>query len=116
MDISKAMQIRLPDILPPDPTFQEGIRRAPNRGFNLTPKETITALKNALRYIPDGLHEKLIPEFLTELKTLGRIYGYRYRPPGNIKARPVNEYKGILEARSIQLMIDNPIHHLIKYP
>jgi urocanate hydratase len=65
------------------------------------------ALKNALRYIPDSLHEALAPEFLNELITRGRIYAYRYRPPGNIKAKPVDEYKGILEAKAIQLMIDN---------
>ena len=69
--------------------------------------ETIIALKNALRYIPTELHEKLAPEFLDELMSKGRIYGYRYRPQGAIKAKPVDEYKGILEARAIQLMIDN---------
>ena len=46
-------------------------------------------------------------EFLDELLTRGRIYGYRYRPEGEIKDKPVEEYKGILEARAIQLMIDN---------
>jgi len=107
MDISKAMSIKLPDKLPPDPIFEESIRRAPNRGYNLNHEETILALKNALRYIPKNLHEKLAPEFLNELVTRGRIYGYRYRPQGEIKAKPINLYKGILEARAIQLMIDN---------
>jgi len=107
MDISKAMKIKLPDKLPPDPVFEEGIRRAPNRGYDLTVEETKLALKNALRYIPEKLHEKLAPEFLNELITRGRIYGYRYRPHGNIKAKPIDEYKGILEARAVQLMIDN---------
>ena len=107
MDISKAMKIKLPDKLPPDPVFEECIRRAPNRGYDLTVEETKLALKNALRYIPEKLHEKLAPEFLNELITRGRIYGYRYRPHGNIKAKPIDEYKGILEARAVQLMIDN---------
>ena len=107
MDISKAMKIKLSEVLPPDPVFKEGIRRAPNRGYNLTPQETSLALKNALRYIPTKLHEKLAPEFLKELVTRGRIYGYRYRPLGEIKAKPVNDYKGILEARAVQVMIDN---------
>jgi urocanate hydratase len=101
------MKIKLSSEIPPDPVFEPGIRRAPNRGFNLTESETVTALKNALRYIPSELHERLAPEFLGELNTRGRIYGYRYRPSGEIKAKSVNDYKGILDARAIQLMIDN---------
>ena len=107
MDISKAMKIKLSDELPQLPDFKEGIRRAPNRGFNLNREDTFIALKNALRYLPKTLHEQLAPEFLNELKTRGRIYAYRYRPAGHIKAKPIYEYKGILEARAIQLMIDN---------
>ncbi|MBY8987125.1 MAG: urocanate hydratase, partial [Candidatus Lokiarchaeota archaeon] len=107
MDITKAMKIKLHDELPLDPVFEQGIRRAPNRVHNLNLKETILALKNALRYIPENLHKQLGPEFLTELTTKGRIYAYRYRPSETIKAKPINEYKGILEARAIQLMIDN---------
>ena len=107
MDITKAMKIKLIDELPIDPVFEQGIRRAPNRGFNLNREDTIIALKNALRYVPESLHKQLAPEFLNELTTRGRIYAYRYRPSGNIKAKTVNKYKGILEARAIQLMIDN---------
>jgi len=108
MDISKAMKIKLPEELPNYPEFIEGIRRAPSRGYNLSPSQTKIALKNALRYIPQPLHEKLIPEFLEELISRGRIYGYRYRPEGNIKAKPISEYKGkILEGRALQVMIDN---------
>jgi urocanate hydratase len=106
-DISKVMRIKLSSELPPNPEFNPKYRRAPNRGFNLTKRETVIALKNALRYIPDDLHESLAPEFLEELMTRGRIYGYRYRPPRAIKAKPVDEYEGILEARGIQLMMDN---------
>ena len=46
------MRITLGNTLPPYPDFVEGIRRAPDRGYTLTPAQTITALKNALRYIP----------------------------------------------------------------
>ena len=106
-DISRAMTIKLSSELPPEPVFDSRYRRAPNRGFNLTPSETVTAVKNALRYVPENLHEKIAPEFLDELMTRGRIYGYRYRPSGSIKAKPIDEYKGILEARALQLMIDN---------
>ncbi len=107
MDISKAMKIKLSEELPIYPKFKDKIRRAPNRGLTLTREEIVLALKNALRYIPKNLHETLAPEFLEELLTKGRIYGYRYRPDGEIKAKPIQEYKGILEARAIQLMIDN---------
>ncbi len=106
-DISKGMAIQLTDELPPDPVFKEGIRRAPHRGFTLSQNEAITSVKNTLRYVPESLHEKLAPEFFNELITRGRIYGYRYRPPDEIKAKPINQYKGILEARALQLMIDN---------
>lgn len=117
MDVSKALRIKLSDKLPPDPVFIEGIRRAPNRGYNLTKEETMISLKNALRYIPRELHAKLAPEFLEELVNKGRIYGYRYRPQGEIKAKPISEYKGILEARGIQLMIDNNLDfNIALYP
>jgi urocanate hydratase len=105
--ISNAMKIKLSPELPTDPIFEEDIRRAPNRGFDLNKHETIIALKNALRYIPEELHEKLAPEFLNELKTRGRIYGYRYRPQGRIYGKPVDEYTGILAARALQVNIDN---------
>jgi urocanate hydratase len=98
----------LPDNYPKAIEFQPGIRRAPNRGFKLTKAQTSLALKNALRYIPEELHEKLAPEFLEELKTRGRIYGYRYRPEGRIYGRPVNEYRGnCIEGKAFQVMIDN---------
>jgi len=107
LDAFKAMKIKLPSELPPNPIFDSKIRRAPDRGFDLNEIETVIAIKNALRYIPIELHEKLAPEFLNELMMRGRIYGYRYRPQGAIKAKPVGDYKGILEARALQLMIDN---------
>ncbi|MGY5856242.1 MAG: urocanate hydratase, partial [Candidatus Thorarchaeota archaeon] len=106
-DISKAMTVKLSSDLPPEPVFESQYRRAPNRGYDLNPAETVVAVKNALRYIPENLHETLASEFLNELVTRGRIYGYRFRPSGPIKAKPVDEYKGILEARAMQLMIDN---------
>jgi urocanate hydratase len=103
-----SQQFTLPDRLPSRKTFVDGIRRAPDRGFNLTPEQTRVALRNALRYIPTHLHEEIAPEFLDELRNRGRIYGYRYRPQGHIKALPVNEYPGrIIEAKAFQVMIDN---------
>lgn len=102
------MAITLPAILPEYPTFVEGIRRAPDRGYTLSPENTKTALRNALRYIHPSLHEKLAPEFLEELRTRGRIYGYRFRPQGDLKAKPIDEYKGkCIEGKAFQVMIDN---------
>lgn len=63
------MKITLGNTLPPYPAFIEGIRRAPDRSYTLTPAQTATALKNALRYIPLELHEQLAPEFMEELRT-----------------------------------------------
>ncbi|MFA5524083.1 MAG: urocanate hydratase [Tissierellales bacterium] len=107
-DVSKAMTIKLDNQLPTMPKFEEGIRRAPKREFTLTKRETEIALKNALRYVPKELHQDLAPEFLEELTTRGRIYGYRFRPEVNIKGKPINEYKGnCIEGKSFQVMIDN---------
>lgn len=108
LDIEKAMIIKLEDELPNMPKFQEGIRRAPDRGFTLTKAQAELALKNALRYIPEKYHAELAPEFMEELLTRGRIYGYRFRPEGRIYGKSINEYKGnCMEGRAFQVMIDN---------
>ncbi|WFD11378.1 urocanate hydratase [Tepidibacter hydrothermalis] len=108
IDISNGMMIKLDDVLYEMPEFEPNIRRAPKREFTLNKAETKLALKNALRYIPENLHEKLAPEFLDELLTRGRIYGYRFRPSGNIKAKSIEEYKGkCIEGKAFQVMIDN---------
>ncbi|MBP8705788.1 MAG: urocanate hydratase, partial [Candidatus Cloacimonas sp.] len=104
---NRKYEVHLPAELPPEPTFEPNIRRAPDRGLDLSKKDIALALKNALRYIPKELHSVLAPEFLQELKTRGRIYGYRYRPQGHIYGKPIDEYKGITPARAIQVMIDN---------
>ncbi len=110
-EIARSMTVKLDDVfadLPQMPGFEEGIRRAPKRDFTLNKEETKLALKNALRYIPEKWHSKLAPEFLDELLTRGRIYGYRFRPKGAIKGRPIDEYKGeCIEGRAFQVMIDN---------
>lgn len=108
MSISNAMTIKLDNTLPAYPEFVKGIRRAPDRGFKLTVDQTEIALKNALRYIPEELHETVVPEFLEELLTRGRIYGYRFRPEGNIKGKSIDSYKGnCIEGKAFQVMMDN---------
>ncbi len=102
------MNITLSKVLPDYPSFIEGVRRAPSRGFRLSVEQTKTALKNALRYIPTELHPVLASEFIEELKTYGRIYGYRYRPEGDICPKSIDDYKGnCIEGKAFQVMIDN---------
>ena len=94
--------------LPPDPVFEAGLRRAPERKVKLSRTQERQALKNALRYIDPALHERVAPEFLEELRTRGRIYGYRFRPRGAITGRPVDSYQGkCLAGKALQVMIDN---------
>ncbi len=110
-DIAAAMSVKIENIfntLPPAPAFQPHVRRAPRRNLTLSRTETELALKNALRYIPAKWHPALAPEFLDELLTRGRIYGYRFRPQGELHGRPVEGYRGnCIEGRAFQVMIDN---------
>lgn len=107
-EIAGAMTIKLDQVPEKTPAFAPGIRRAPNRGFRLTPEQTKTALKNALRYVPEKYHALCAPEFLDELLTMGRIYGYRFRPEGRINAKSIDDYRGnCTEGRAFQVMIDN---------
>ena len=106
-DVQKIMKVQIKN-LPEKKSFEQGIRRAPDRGFRLSKDQTKVALRNALRYIPEEYHEELIPEFLEELTTRGRIYGYRFRPEGRIYGKPIDEYKGnCLAGKAFQVMIDN---------
>lgn len=107
-EIDGSMTIKLGNQLPEYPRFEEGKRRAPDRGFRLTNEQTKVALKNALRYIPEELHTELAPEFMEELIKFGRIYAYRYRPAGRIYGKPIEEYQGnCIEGKAFQVMIDN---------
>jgi urocanate hydratase len=107
-EIETAMAVKLENSYYDLPTFEAGIRRAPARSFTLSRSQSAIALKNALRYVPEELHARLAPEFMEELVTRGRIYGYRYRPSGNLKAKPIDQYKGkCLEGKAFQVMIDN---------
>ena len=118
LNISNAMTIKLSDELPEYPIFKQNVRRAPKREVTLNEREIKLSLKNALRYIPESLHEKLAPEFLDELMTHGRIYGYRFMPKEMIYGKPIDEYKGkCIEGKAFQVMIDNNLNHDIAlYP
>ena len=117
-NISNAMTIKLDETLPEYPVFKEGIRRAPKRELTLNEREIKLAIKNALRYIPENLHEEIIPEFMEELMTKGRIYGYRFMPKERIYGKPIEDYKGnCVEGKAFQVMIDNNLDHEIAlYP
>jgi len=115
------MEIRLDQIfteLPKPIKFDKKIRRAPKRDFSLSEKETKLALKNALRYVPKKWHEELAEEFLEELLTRGKIYGYRFKPKTRIYGKPIDEYPGkTVEAKAFQVMIDNNLDNDIAlYP
>ena len=117
-EIGKAMEIKLDPVLPEYPTFKEGVRRAPKRELTLNKREIKLAVANALRYVPEELHEQLAPEFLDELLTRGRIYGYRFMPKDRNYGRPIDEYKGkCVEGKAFQVMIDNNLDHEVAlYP
>ena len=103
-----ASEFKLDGNLPEYPEFKKGIRRAPKRQVKLDDADIKLAIKNALRYVPVEHHEVMSKEFYDELMSHGRIYGYRYRPHGELKGRPLYEYSGkFTEAKAIQVMIDN---------
>ena len=107
-EIKDSMSIKLNYVPKEMPKFIKGIRRAPKREAKLSHSDIKLALKNALRYIPEEHHEELAKEFLDELMTMGRIYGYRFRPEGNLKGLSIDDYEGkCIEGKAFQVMIDN---------
>jgi len=114
----------IPTQLPEAQPYDKEINHAPKRKDILKPEEKVLALKNALRYFPQELHQALAPEFAAELKTYGRIYMYRYQPSYKMYARPVDEYPAkSRQAAAIMAMIQNNLdprvaqhpHELIIY-
>ena len=98
----------IPETPPKHPGLLKGVDHAPVRKQILSRKDERLALQNALRYFEPQHHEELSKEFLNELRTYGRIYMYRYRPPCQIYARPIDEYAAkSRQAAGIMLMIDN---------
>eukprot|EP01063_Lacrimia_lanifica_P021961 TRINITY_DN29671_c0_g1_i1.p1 TRINITY_DN29671_c0_g1~~TRINITY_DN29671_c0_g1_i1.p1 ORF type:complete len:684 (+),score=238.94 TRINITY_DN29671_c0_g1_i1:49-2100(+) len=70
----------IPKTLPPPYKLTPGVDHVPPRKQILTPKEKELALRNALRYFPEEWHAELVPEFVEELRTYGRIYMMRFKP------------------------------------
>lgn len=114
----------IPQVLPEAQPYDTTVNHAPKRKDILTAEEKKLALRNALRYFPKELHEQLIPEFMNELKTYGRIYMYRLRPRYTMHARHIDEYPHrSRQAAAIMMMIQNNLdpavaqhpHELITY-
>ncbi len=104
--------------LPEYPIFDSTIRRAPKRTSSLSNKDKEQAIMNALRYVPTQWHAAVMDEFIEELDTFGRIYGYRFMPKTPLKALPIDKYDGhSVEGKAFQLMIDNNLDHAVAlYP
>ena len=115
----------MPELLPPPQPLDETVDHAPSRRQILTPSEKKLALMNALRYIPEQFHETLLPEFLEELNTFGRVLMRRFRPTSvPMRAYPLEAYPAkSKQAAAIMLMIQNNLdpavaqfpHELITY-
>ena len=95
-DVDNAMTVKLDYELPKVPAFREGIRRAPRREAHLSEADKALAIRNALRYIHPDHPLQMAREFARELEEHGRIYGYRFRPEGELHGKPIDQYKGQL--------------------
>ena len=120
----KDIQEGIPNQLPELQEYDSSVNHAPRRKDILTPEQKRLALRNALRYFPKELHERLAPEFAEELRRYGRIYMYRYRPQYKMYARPIDQYPHRSnQAAAIMMMIQNNLdpnvaqhpHELITY-
>lgn len=106
-EIAAAMTVKLDDVLPEKTVFEEGIRRAPDRGFRLSQSQTEIALKMPYAMYLRSSTKKSFqnfwrtqnpwPHLWLPLETKDRIYG-----------KPIDEYKGTCTAtKAMQVMIDN---------
>jgi len=104
----------IPEQLPAPQKYDPEINHAPKRKEILNGEEKKLALRNALRYFDPKDHAELIPEFVKELETYGRIYMYRLRPTYEMKARSINDYPGKCDqAKAIMLMIQNNLDYAV---
>ena len=114
MTFQEQIQEGIPDILPIRKEYDSSVNHAPKRKEILSKDEKKLAIRNALRYFKPKHHKVLIPEFLEELESFGRIYMYRFRPDYGMYARPISEYPGKCEqAKSIMPMIQNNLDHAV---
>ncbi|MCT4600259.1 MAG: urocanate hydratase [Marinifilaceae bacterium] len=104
----------IPSILPNKKAYDKDVNHAPKRKHILNQEEKRLALRNALRYFPKEQHEELVPEFVEELETYGRIYMYRLRPDYPIYARNIEDYPyKSKQAAGIMLMLQNNLDNAV---
>lgn len=124
MDFKQQILEGIPNYIPEAKPYDTTINHAPKRKDILNKEQKRLALRNALRYFPQEMHQTLAPEFKQELETYGRIYMYRYRPDYEMYARNIEEYPAkSKQAAAIMLMIQNNLdprvaqhpHELIVY-
>lgn len=124
MDFKQQILEGIPNYIPEAKPYDTTINHAPKRKDILNKEQKRLALRNALRYFPQEMHQTLAPEFKHELETYGRIYMYRYRPDYEMFARNIEDYPAkSKQAAAIMLMIQNNLdprvaqhpHELIVY-
>jgi len=108
IDFKSEVQEGIPQHLPQPRPLNPEFPHPKGRKHDLSPADKKLALKNALRYFDPIHHAVLVPEFLHELDTYGRIYMYRLRPQHPVHARPIQDYPArSQQAAAIMLMIQN---------
>jgi len=113
-EFKRAILEGIPKKIPEKIIFNKNISRAPKRKNILNKAEKELALRNALRYFPEKMHEKLAIDFNSELKEYGKIYMHRFKPKYEIKARNINDFPyQSKEAAAIQMMILNNLDNAI---
>jgi len=109
-----AINLGIPDELPPRKTYDGSVNHAPKRKDILAAEEKKLAVKNALRYFPGKHHAELAQEFAQELRDYGRIYMYRFRPDYQITARSIDEFPHkSKQAAAIMLMLSNNLDYAV---
>ncbi|RWS29284.1 urocanate hydratase-like isoform X1 [Leptotrombidium deliense] len=91
---------------------------APVRNHRLSEEGCKLAVRNALRYFPENTHKILAPEFMSELKTYGHIYMYRFLPDIEMKAYPIDEYpaKNRQSAAMMLMIMNNLDPNVAQFP
>ncbi|NQZ23709.1 MAG: urocanate hydratase [Colwellia sp.] len=108
MTFQEEIRQGIPSVLPVAKAYSADANHAPKRKDILSLEEKQLAVRNALRYFPKEWHQELATEFAQELKDLGRIYMYRFKPSYHLKARSIADYPAkCQQAAAIMLMVDN---------
>ena len=113
-EFAKIIKQGIPEKLPAKQKQNTFISHAPSIKNNLSKKDKILAIQNALRYFPKNTHKILSKEFKIELETFGKIYMHRFKPMYEIKARNINDFPHqSKQAASIMFMISNNLDNAI---